>query len=75
MLKEVGNDYVKTTKGGIGMAVFSIRNDKPFVTKTSIKTSRVQGKHAKALHEYMQNNTVQVKLDSSGKPIVTSKED
>ena len=57
------------------MAVFSTRDDKPFVTKTMVKKSRVQGKHSKALHDYMQNNTVQVRLDSSGKPIITVKED
>ena len=57
------------------MAVFSIRNEKPFVTKTAVKTSRVQGQHSRALHDYMQNNIVQVKIDSSGKPVVTSKED
>lgn len=56
------------------MAVFSTRNDRSFVTKTSVKKSRVQGDHSKAVHSFMQNNSVQVQIDSSGKPIVFTKE-
>ncbi len=55
------------------MAVFSTRNDRSFVTKTSVKKSRVQGDHSKAVHSFMQNNSVQVNLDSSGRPIITKK--
>lgn len=56
------------------MAVFSERNDTPFVTKSPVKTSRIQGSYSKSLHSFMSNNIITVKIDSSGTPHITSKE-
>ncbi len=56
------------------MAVFSERNDRPFVTKSVVKTSRRQGEHSKALNEFMSRNKITVKMNSSGTPQVIVKE-
>lgn len=52
---------------------FSIRNDRPILIKGFVKTVRKQGNHSKAVSDFMNNNIVTVKIDSSGKPNIIIK--
>lgn len=52
---------------------FSIRNNRPILIKDSVKTIRRQGNYSKAVSDFMNNNIVTVKIDSSGKPNIIIK--
>ena len=51
--------------GGIIMAVYSERNDAPFVTKSIVKTTRKQGEFSKQLSKFMSENEISVRINDS----------
>ena len=55
------------------MAVFSVRNDQPFITKSHVKTKRNPSDYSKSIQGFMNSNRVTVKIDSSGTPHVIAR--
>ena len=54
--------------------VYSIRSDRPIVSKKPLKTKRVEGEHSKKVREFMDNHKVSVFTDEDGKVVVNVKE-
>lgn len=51
--------------GGIIMAIYSERNDAPFVTKSIVKIARKQGEFSKQLSKFMSENEISVRVNDS----------
>lgn len=54
--------------------VYSVRADRPIVSKTQLKTKRVQSENSKQLSAYVKNHKISIQTYDDGKVRVSGKE-
>ena len=53
--------------------VYAVPSNRPIVSKTPLKTTRVQGEHSKSMEEFMRTHRVSVTENDKGEPVVITK--